>query len=181
MDTSNLLTESSFSFKDSEIGNEVISSYSSKSKSLPPLSSITTLPWPIVVLLESVVSFYSFFPRHFFISVITFLFTSSSVSIGEVSSGNYYINLSKVSQLVYYPFYVISLCITLLSSFAAVIYFLLSYLLFEPSSISTGEVSSGPPSITLSKIYRLVYFSFSVIYLFITPSYLFSAVMSFSS
>ena len=60
VDVSNSPTKSSFSFKDYELDPEIIFDYSTKEKSLPPLSSFTTLPSPIVVLSESVVSFYSF-------------------------------------------------------------------------------------------------------------------------
>ena len=79
------------------------------------------------------------------------LFTPSSISIEEVSSGNSYITLSKVSQLVSFSYSVIYLCIKPSSSFSVVIYFLSSFSLFTHFPISAGIVSSGLSIVTLSK------------------------------
>ena len=71
------------------------------------------------------------------------------------------------------------MCITSSFLFSAVIYFSSSSSLFTHYSISDGVVSSGHSSITLSKLYQLVSFSFSVISMCITPSYSLSAIISF--
>ena len=106
-------------------------------------------------------------PSSSFSDVISF-FSSSSfstpsfISIEEVSSGNSCITLPTVSQIFTFSQSVISLCITPSSHFYDVISLLSTSSLFTPSSISTVEVSSGNPSITLSKVSLLVSCSFSV-------------------
>ena len=59
VDASNSPTESFISFKDSELGLELIYVSSNKAISLRPISSLTTLPSTNVVISESVVSFSS--------------------------------------------------------------------------------------------------------------------------
>ena len=65
VDASNSLTKSSFSLKYYKLGLELMSASSYKSTSLTPLSPITSLPWTIVMLSESVVSFSSFYSSFF--------------------------------------------------------------------------------------------------------------------
>ena len=79
--------------------------------------------------------------------------------------------LILINIYVYYTFIFIC-CILSFSS---------SYELFTHSSISSGVVSSGNYSMNFFKISQLIYFSFSVISLCITPSFILSAVSYFSS
>ena len=104
----------------------------------------------------------------YFLLFIIFIIHSFLHINRELSSGNSSVTLSKVSQLVSFSFYLISLCITPSCSFFAIIYFSSSSSLFTPSSISTGEVSSEHYFITFSKVSQLVYLSFSVTALCIT-------------